>query len=94
MYPAEHPADRHLTQQQLKFDAIGVTPLHLYYLMAIHQGSFDYKVRAGEYQNSKLFHERVGELLAMGFITYDGRHNITPAGTAYVSKLLAVKPVM
>lgn len=65
-------------------------PLHLLYLLAIHQGDFDSRLHRGHFAAHDVFSQRIRELINMGLIKYDGQHCVTPAGTAHVEKLLEV----
>lgn len=69
-------------------------PLHLLYLMAIYADDFDVRIHQGHFKSHTQFTVRIGELVDMGLITYNGRHNMTARGAKHINYLLSqrVKP--
>lgn len=82
---------RYKTDHERMLQNIELSPLHILYLMAIHQGDFDNRVHKGHFAASDVFGERIRFLLETGLIRYDGYHSITPLGMQHVTNLLAVK---
>lgn len=80
-------------QQQLEFKlaSFELKPLHILYLLAIHQGDFDNRVHRGHFAAHAVFGQRIRELMDMGLVKYDGQHCITPRGAAHVDQLCALK---
>ena len=72
-------------------DAFEFTPLILLYLNLIYLGDFDKRVHRGELVNNVGYIPHIRKLLEAGLITYDGRHNITPRGSAHIKRLLDTK---
>lgn len=83
------------TQRELELGKIELKPLHLMYLLAIHQGDFDTRLHKGHFAQAEVFSQRIRELMEYGLITYNGRHSITPLGNGHVMRLMEqrIKPV-